>query len=141
MATCPKCGFEQDRSSECLRCGVIFDRYRPSEEPPPAPEPLEETEEKSAPGAFIRFYRVFRWVVLAGAALVLFLIPGILTYRIAADETEGSVVPDQRVRNHMYPWLYRPRQGRAEEISLQWEGRTVSFRGTNALFARFHLSL
>lgn len=74
MATCPKCGFEQASGRECLRCGVIFDRYRPSEEPPPAPEPLEETEEKSAPGAFIRFYRVFRWVVLAGAALVLFLI-------------------------------------------------------------------
>lgn len=74
MATCPKCGFEQTSGRECLRCGVIFDRYRPSEEPPPAPEPLEETEEKSGPSAFIRFYRVFRWVVLAGAALVLFLI-------------------------------------------------------------------
>ena len=74
MATCPKCGFEQTSGRECLRCGVIFDRYHPSEEPPPAPEPLEETEEKSGPGAFIRFYRVFRWVVLAAAALVLFLI-------------------------------------------------------------------
>jgi hypothetical protein len=39
---CPKCHFElPDESSECLRCGIIFEKYIPSQSPPSAGESTE----------------------------------------------------------------------------------------------------
>jgi len=32
MITCPQCGFEQPKSEECLKCGIIFSRYKQYEE-------------------------------------------------------------------------------------------------------------
>ncbi len=39
---CPKCGFEQPESPECMRCGVIVSRYKGSAvgAPPPPPAPV-----------------------------------------------------------------------------------------------------
>jgi len=34
---CPKCGFEQPESPECMRCGVIVSRYKGLGAPPPPP--------------------------------------------------------------------------------------------------------
>lgn len=31
--TCPKCGFQQPPTNECKRCGVIFKRYKQTQEP------------------------------------------------------------------------------------------------------------
>ncbi len=74
MTTCPKCGFEQEGGAECLSCGVIFARYRP-EPPRPAPaRPAAPVAEREGPGAIVRFYRVFRWVVLAALLLVVLLV-------------------------------------------------------------------
>lgn len=47
---CPKCGFEQPESPECVRCGIIVSRYKgpvlggaPAHaEPPPLPPPLPQ---------------------------------------------------------------------------------------------------
>jgi hypothetical protein len=38
---CPKCGFEQPESPECMRCGVIVNRYKGAAvgAPPPPPSP------------------------------------------------------------------------------------------------------
>jgi hypothetical protein len=43
MATmeCPKCGYEQPRSDECMACGIIIDKYRAR--PQQAPEPFQPT--------------------------------------------------------------------------------------------------
>lgn len=59
---CPKCGFEQPESPECVRCGIIVSRYRgpvfggapasaaapeppplPPQLPPPLPPPIHQT--------------------------------------------------------------------------------------------------
>ena len=73
--SCPKCGFEQEGDVECLRCGIIFAKYKPSvdsqeEVPPPrttTPEPVE-------PGLISRIVRILPWISLAAAATLLFLI-------------------------------------------------------------------
>jgi hypothetical protein len=54
---CPKCGFEQPDAPECLRCGIIFSRYkgpvlgetaRPAV-PPPLPPPLPRSASLPVP--------------------------------------------------------------------------------------------
>ncbi len=69
---CPKCGFEQDSGVECSRCGILFARYSSD----PESQPPEAAFEASPPagGIFRRFYRVFRWVALAGSVIVVILI-------------------------------------------------------------------
>jgi hypothetical protein len=71
---CPKCGFEQKEAPECLRCGVVFSRIHASPSPPiPAPEaPYSLFHHLTT--VLLRFYRVFRWVTLAGLIVILFLI-------------------------------------------------------------------
>ena len=34
---CPNCGFEQPHSQECIKCGIIFSKYKPRAEMTPAP--------------------------------------------------------------------------------------------------------
>jgi predicted Zn finger-like uncharacterized protein len=34
---CPNCGFQQPHSEECMKCGIIFSKYKPRTEMPPPP--------------------------------------------------------------------------------------------------------
>ncbi|NIS62337.1 MAG: hypothetical protein GTO13_17045 [Proteobacteria bacterium] len=34
---CPNCGFHQPHSEECIKCGIIFSKYKPRAEIPPPP--------------------------------------------------------------------------------------------------------
>lgn len=73
---CPKCGFNQDDGTECLRCGVIFARYHGATKPP-APDVAPKLNPDPKPaflGLLRRLYRIFRWVALAGTLLALILI-------------------------------------------------------------------
>lgn len=83
--TCPKCGFQQADGPRCERCGFMLARYGPLPARPPsaswppvgagAPLPhATSLEDEPRPGAFRRFYRVFRWVALAACLIVLGLI-------------------------------------------------------------------
>jgi hypothetical protein len=54
---CPKCSFEQiGQQTECLRCGVIFDKYRqqPEKMPPSEQTAVDATEPAPTPREFIQ---------------------------------------------------------------------------------------
>lgn len=81
--SCPKCGFQQEEAEECVRCGIIFARYTPTEEPAvpsglvaagAGAEAETEAEEVTGPGPLRKIFRLARWAVLAGAILVIVLI-------------------------------------------------------------------
>ena len=40
MITCPKCGFEQKEAKECIRCGIIINRYSVETEETPKDSPI-----------------------------------------------------------------------------------------------------
>ena len=71
---CPKCSFEQESGTECLRCGVIFDRATRSPRPPlDVSRPV--VVEKPAPVHPLKaIYRTIRWTILAGTVLVILMI-------------------------------------------------------------------
>jgi hypothetical protein len=99
LKVCPKCGFQQEGDLECLRCGIVFARYRStrgSMELEPEPEFLEESN--SSPIDWLRcFYRIFRWAAYVGLILVLFMIlrssppPPIVVSSDAAQRAEAKV--------------------------------------------------
>jgi len=86
VVTCPKCDLQQDDASRCQRCGFMLARYGPPPPGPPSVPPsprvagvpprpaIPREKDDPRPGAFRRFYRVFRWVALAACLVVLGLI-------------------------------------------------------------------
>ncbi len=71
---CPKCGFQQDEGTECMRCGLIFARYHAVVAAPQSrPKPRESVGQLIG-SPLRKFYRVFRWVSLVGLIIVISLI-------------------------------------------------------------------
>lgn len=68
---CPNCGFLQEGGDECLRCGIIFAKFRQRAR-------YESVEESQASVPFrtrlYQIYRTARWVALAISVVVLALI-------------------------------------------------------------------
>jgi hypothetical protein len=94
---CPKCGYQQDAGTECLRCGIIFARYHSEAVSLPPEAKFGPNPVRPAIGKFRRFYRIFRWVCLAATILVLFLIlrpsspPRIEASPAAAESAESKI--------------------------------------------------
>jgi len=69
-AVCPKCGSVRDGGDECLRCGIVFRKFRPA---PPA-----DRETRAAPATvgekLRRSWKVLRWAPLALSVSVLGLL-------------------------------------------------------------------
>jgi len=74
--TCPKCGFEQEERPECLRCGIVFSKFKP---PASAIETslitgTETTTHSATPGLLSRVFRVLPWISLTVTIGILLLI-------------------------------------------------------------------
>ena len=73
---CPKCGFEQEGGPECLRCRIVFSKFKPPQ--PAVEEPpiiCTETTAESAPsGLLYRVLRILPWISLTLTVGILLLI-------------------------------------------------------------------
>lgn len=69
---CPKCEFEQEAGIECRRCGIVYERYHAAQ----ARLQMDSSADTpvAGPSPFRRFYRGFRWVMLAVLVVVIFLV-------------------------------------------------------------------
>ncbi len=81
-----------------MRCGLVFARYHTTAA---IPRPKPETSYSSSPSILRRFYRIFRWVSLAGLIVFVFLIlhdsppPQIAIPPDASQHAEAKIVEFQ----------------------------------------------
>jgi hypothetical protein len=103
---CPKCHFVQpEGGKDCVRCGVVFARYKASSEPaaPPPMRQPEMTKEQAAiekmkaialppsgPGLFSQLFRLARWTIVLGCLVALFMMFKQAPPPIVAMDPEGA---------------------------------------------------
>ncbi len=73
--TCPKCSFEQQKGTECLKCGIVFAKFDPLHNVPAPGSPSAEKPSETA--EFIDtterwLYRTGKYVIVSIMALIFF---------------------------------------------------------------------
>lgn len=74
--TCPKCGFGQEEGPECLRCGIVFSKFKP-QVPAHETSPITgigATTHQATSGLLSRVFRVLPWISLTLTVSILLLI-------------------------------------------------------------------
>lgn len=94
--SCPKCGFEQDYSEECVRCGIVFSKFNRKTRtvPKTSAGPTTEKSKTAAKAPSISF-RALRITIL----LVLLFFVGMNAWLIKLRTTDW----DQSLRVVVYP--------------------------------------
>jgi hypothetical protein len=129
---CPKCGYQQEKEPECRRCGIIFDRYRPSTIAPrfSGSEEMDTSSVQSAAGPFRRCYRVSRWVVLAG----LLVISGLVLRAAPPPEIATSAAATRRAAAKVQEFQTSVRRGEWETLQMDqselngWLGANLALK-------------
>lgn len=64
--TCPKCSFEQEEGPECLRCGIIFAKFKPTNGPDESTKALRSNHDLQPVrrGGWFRLFRILPWLSL-----------------------------------------------------------------------------
>ncbi len=81
---CPQCGFQQPHSEECIKCGIIFSKYKPRSEMPPSPyhrdaggfgldQNLIDEQAEPIPMMYAGFWRRFAAIFIDGIILGLLI--------------------------------------------------------------------
>jgi hypothetical protein len=72
---CPKCGYQQDSGSECLRCGIVFSRYHAELNQVSGSPKHSRPRKRLSP--FRLFMKIARWtaITLLVVAIILILHP------------------------------------------------------------------
>ncbi|MDH5669035.1 MAG: hypothetical protein OEY86_13585 [Nitrospira sp.] len=74
--TCPKCAFEQEEGAECVRCGIIFAKFKGTEAPAESTKVLRRVSdpEPVRQGVGARLFRILPWFSLLLTVGVLLMI-------------------------------------------------------------------
>jgi uncharacterized membrane protein YvbJ len=75
--SCPKCGFEQTGNAECIRCGVIFAKYKPHTDASPRSRDKSAVTEAATvpkPTLLSRAFRLLPWLSLVFTIMTLVLL-------------------------------------------------------------------
>jgi hypothetical protein len=122
---CPKCGFRQEEGEECLRCGIVFKRYRGNTPWPPARTSWAEAAPER-PGRLRRWYRVFRWATLIALVLVVILI----LYPSTPPAIEISADATRRAETKVLKFQTSVNRGREDTLEMD-ESELNGWLGTN----------
>ena len=122
--TCPKCGFEQEDGSECLRCGIIFSKFKP---PTPAVEEAlgtgTDTELQPAnPGLLSRVFRILPWIsVTLSVSIILLIFRQTQPLPIQTDPQAAERVAEKMAQLQMAVQASQPHAVTLNEAELnQW---------------------
>jgi len=114
--TCPKCAFEQEEGTECLRCGIIFAKFKAAEQPAestkvprsaPHPQPVRR-------GVWSRLFRILSWLsVLFTIGVLLAILRPTPPLEIQTDPQAG-----ERIAGKMAQLEMAIATGRSHSLSL-----------------------
>lgn len=128
---CPKCSFEQDDGPECLRCGIIFSKFKsPTRVVEEAPATVADRDSQPAiPGLLSRVFRILPWISLTlSVGLLLLILRQAPPLSIQTDPQAADRVAEKMTELHMAVQASQPHAVTLNEAELnQWMRDNLAF--------------